>query len=157
LRLSRRAASAAKQLSRAAQASHTQIVSGLLFSSRWMSARNRSIRRHHRRVAEMGFAIADPAEIAATVEFIARNRGTGMAWIAQGSGTGRAPEGGLPEDHGGGSIRLSGPTAQKHSVLSGGRKPQRTSAMIFPARDGGAGSCDVVAAAAGALRRTGRG
>jgi len=42
-----------------------------------------------RRVAEMGLAIADPAEIAATVEFIARDGRTGMAWIAQ---AGREPE-----------------------------------------------------------------
>lgn len=39
--------------------------------------------------AAMGYAIADPAEIAATVEFIARDGRTGMAWIAQ---SGRKPQ-----------------------------------------------------------------
>jgi NAD(P)-dependent dehydrogenase (short-subunit alcohol dehydrogenase family) len=42
-----------------------------------------------RQVAAMGYALADPAEIAATVEFIARDGRTGMAWIAQ---AGREPE-----------------------------------------------------------------
>jgi NAD(P)-dependent dehydrogenase (short-subunit alcohol dehydrogenase family) len=42
-----------------------------------------------RQVAAMGYAIADPADIAATVEFIARDGRTGMAWIAQ---AGREPE-----------------------------------------------------------------
>jgi NAD(P)-dependent dehydrogenase (short-subunit alcohol dehydrogenase family) len=42
-----------------------------------------------RRVAAMGYALADPAEIAATIEFIARDGRTGVAWIAQ---AGRKPE-----------------------------------------------------------------
>jgi NAD(P)-dependent dehydrogenase (short-subunit alcohol dehydrogenase family) len=41
------------------------------------------------RIAAMGYALADPAEIAATVEFIARDERTGVAWIAQ---AGREPE-----------------------------------------------------------------
>jgi len=40
-------------------------------------------------VAAMGYAIADATEIAATVEFIARDGRTGMAWIAQ---AGRKPQ-----------------------------------------------------------------
>jgi NAD(P)-dependent dehydrogenase (short-subunit alcohol dehydrogenase family) len=43
----------------------------------------------HRQIAAMGSALADPAEIAATVEFIARDGLTGAAWIAQ---AGRKPE-----------------------------------------------------------------
>ena len=42
-----------------------------------------------RQVTALGFALADPAEIAAAVEFIARDERTGMAWMAQ---AGRAPE-----------------------------------------------------------------
>jgi NAD(P)-dependent dehydrogenase (short-subunit alcohol dehydrogenase family) len=42
-----------------------------------------------RQIAAMGYVLADPAEIAATVEFIARDGLTGMAWIAQ---AGRKPE-----------------------------------------------------------------
>jgi NAD(P)-dependent dehydrogenase (short-subunit alcohol dehydrogenase family) len=40
-------------------------------------------------IAARGYVLADPAEIAATVEFIARDGRTGMAWIAQ---AGRKPE-----------------------------------------------------------------
>ena len=42
-----------------------------------------------RQLAAAGYAIADPAEIAAAVEFIARDGRTGTAWIAQ---AGRKPE-----------------------------------------------------------------
>jgi NAD(P)-dependent dehydrogenase (short-subunit alcohol dehydrogenase family) len=40
-------------------------------------------------IAKAGFALADPAEIAAAVEFIVRDGRTGMAWLAQ---AGREPE-----------------------------------------------------------------
>lgn len=39
--------------------------------------------RAQEQIAAMGYALADPAEIAATVEFIARDGRTGMAWLAQ--------------------------------------------------------------------------
>jgi NAD(P)-dependent dehydrogenase (short-subunit alcohol dehydrogenase family) len=42
-----------------------------------------------RQIAAMGYVLADPAEIAATVEFVARDGLTGMAWIAQ---AGQKPE-----------------------------------------------------------------